>query len=191
MKWSLYALLLGSFLDLLIGDPHGFPHPVIAIGKLISVLERFFRRLCPKNTRGEILAGGLIWFFTAAISTAVPVLLLFAAQRISVYLRLALESVMCWQILAAKSLRDESMKVYHELEHGSIESARRAVSMIVGRDTAALDDAGVTRAAVETVAENTSDGVVAPLLYLAIGGAPRARRAAFWGKFSAGCAPAR
>lgn len=70
MKWSLYALLLGSFLDLLIGDPHGFPHPVIAIGKLISVLERFFRRLCPKNTRGEILAGGLIWFFTAAISTA-------------------------------------------------------------------------------------------------------------------------
>ena len=69
MKWSLYALLLGSFLDLLIGDPHGFPHPVIAIGKLISVLERFFRRLCPKNTRGEILAGGLIWFFTAAIST--------------------------------------------------------------------------------------------------------------------------
>ena len=105
MKWSLYALLLGSFLDLLIGDPHGFPHPVIAIGKLISVLERFFRRLCPKTARGEILAGGLIWFFTAAISTAVPVLLLFAAQRISVYLRLALESVMCWQILAAKSLQ--------------------------------------------------------------------------------------
>lgn len=62
MKWSLYALLLGSFLDLLIGDPHGFPHPVIAIGKLISVLERFFRRLCPKTVRGEILAGGLIWF---------------------------------------------------------------------------------------------------------------------------------
>ena len=85
---------------------------------------------------------------------------------------LVLEMIMCYQLLAARSLRDESMKVYHELEHGSIESARRAVSMIVGRDTAALDDAGVTRAAVETVAENTSDGVVAPLLYLAIGGAP-------------------
>ena len=172
MKWSLYALLLGSFLDLLIGDPHGFPHPVIAIGKLISVLERFFRRLCPKNTRGEILAGGLIWFFTAAISTAVPVLLLFAAQRISVYLRLALESVMCWQILAAKSLQGESMKVYAALKTATLPDAQKAVSMIVGRDTERLDEKGVARAAVETVAENTSDGVIAPLLFLAIGGAP-------------------
>lgn len=163
MKWSLYALLLGSFLDLLIGDPHGFPHPVIAIGKLISVLERFFRRLCPKNTRGEILAGGLIWFFTAAISTAVPVLLLFAAQRISVYLRLALESVMCWQILAAKSLQGESMKVYAALKTATLPDAQKAVSMIVGRDTERLDEPGVARAAVETVAENTSDGVIAPL----------------------------
>ena len=171
MKWSLYALLLGSFLDLLIGDPHGFPHPVIAIGKLISVLERFFRRLCPKNTRGEILAGGLIWFFTAAISTAVPVLLLFAAQRISAYLRLALESVMCWQILAAKSLRDESMKVYAALKTAPLPDAQKAVSMIVGRDTERLDEPGVARAAVETVAENTSDGVIAPLFYLALGGA--------------------
>ena len=171
MKWSLYALLLGSFLDLLIGDPHGFPHPVIAIGKLISVLERFFRRLCPKNTRGEILAGGLIWFFTAAISTAVPVLLLFAAQRISVYLRLALESVMCWQILAAKSLQGESMKVYAALKTATLPDAQKAVSMIVGRDTERLDEPGVARAAVETVAENTSDGVIAPLFYLALGGA--------------------
>ena len=171
MKWSLYALLLGSFLDLLIGDPHGFPHPVIAIGKLISVLERFFRRLCPKTARGEILAGGLIWFFTAAISTAVPVLLLFAAQRISVYLRLALESVMCWQVLAAKSLRDESMKVYAALKTATLPDAQKVVSMIVGRDTERLDEPGVARAAVETVAENTSDGVIAPLFYLALGGA--------------------
>ena len=141
------------------------------IGKLISVLERFFRRLCPKNTRGEILAGGLIWFFTAAISTAVPVLLLFAAQRISVYLRLALESVMCWQILAAKSLQGESMKVYAALKTATLPDAQKAVSMIVGRDTERLDEPGVARAAVETVAENTSDGVIAPLFYLALGGA--------------------
>ena len=171
MKWSLYALLLGSFLDLLIGDPHGFPHPVIAIGKLISVLERFFRRLCPKTARGEILAGGLIWLFTAAISAAVPVLLLFAAQRVSVYLRLVLESVMCWQVLAAKSLRDESMKVYAALKTATLPDAQKAVSMIVGRDTERLDEPGVARAAVETVAENTSDGVIAPLFYLALGGA--------------------
>ena len=114
----------------------------------------------------------MLWGIVSFLAAAVPALLLCLCGRVSPWLRLAVESVMCWQILAAKSLRDESMKVYHELEHGSIESARRAVSMIVGRDTAALDDAGVTRAAVETVAENTSDGVVAPLLYLAIGGAP-------------------
>ena len=79
---------------------------------------------------------------------------------------------MCWQILAVKSLRTESMKVYAALETGDLEASRRAVSMIVGRDTARLDRDGVTRAAVETVAENTSDGVVAPLVFLALGGAP-------------------
>ena len=79
---------------------------------------------------------------------------------------------MCWQILAARALKQESMLVYKALESGDIVASRRAVSMIVGRDTAALNDAAVTRAAVETVAENTSDGVVAPLLFLAIGGAP-------------------
>ena len=79
---------------------------------------------------------------------------------------------MCWQILATKALKDEPMKVYTALESGDLEKSRHAVSMIVGRDTARLDDAGVTRAAVETVAENTSDGVVAPMLFLALGGAP-------------------
>lgn len=94
------------------------------------------------------------------------------AQRVSVYLRLVLESVMCWQVLAVRSLREESMRVYAALQTGSLSAAQQAVSMIVGRDTARLDAAGVTRAAVETVAENTSDGVIAPLLYLALGGAP-------------------
>ena len=170
--WSLAALVIGFCIDLLVGDPHSFPHPVVLIGKCISVLERVLRCVCPKTPAGERAAGAILWGAVVIISTAVPALLLWLCGLVSPWLRLALESVMCWQILAAKSLRDESMKVYHELEHGSIESARRAVSMIVGRDTAALDDAGVTRAAVETVAENTSDGVVAPLLYLAIGGAP-------------------
>lgn len=99
-------------------------------------------------------------------------MLLWLCERVSLWLRLAVESVMCWQILAVKSLRDESMKVYGALESGDIRRSRYAVSMIVGRDTAALDDAAVTRAAVETVAENTSDGVVAPLLFLTLGGAP-------------------
>lgn len=165
-------LLIGFGIDCVLGDPHSLPHPVVLIGKAISALECVLRRIFPKTPRGERAAGAVLWLIVAFLAAAVPALLLCLCGRVSPWLRLAVESVMCWQILAAKSLRDESMKVYHELEHGSIESARRAVSMIVGRDTAALDDAGVTRAAVETVAENTSDGVVAPLLYLAIGGTP-------------------
>ena len=172
MKWSFYALILGFCIDLLLGDPHGFPHPVVLIGKLIDALGRLFRALLPKTKPGEIAAGALLWVFTAAVSTAIPALLLIFAQKISVWLRLALESVMCWQILATKSLRDESMKVYAALQTGSLSDAQRAVSMIVGRDTERLDEKGVARAAVETVAENTSDGVIAPLLFLSLGGAP-------------------
>ena len=172
MNWSFYTLILGFCIDLLLGDPHGFPHPVVLIGKLIDALGRLFRALLPKTKSGEIAAGALLWVFTAAVSTAIPALLLIFAQKISVWLRLALESIMCWQILATKSLRDESMKVYAALQTGSLSDAQKAVSMIVGRDTNRLDEKGVARAAVETVAENTSDGVIAPLLFLAIGGAP-------------------
>ena len=172
MKWSLFALIPGACIDLIVGDPHSLPHPVVAIGKLISLLERLFRRLCPKTKGGEITAGALIWILTAAISAAVPALLLWGAHWLSPWLRLAIESVMCWQILAARSLRDESMKVYTALKTGTLEQARYAVSMIVGRDTARLTEQDVARAAVETVAENTSDGVIAPLLFLALGGAP-------------------
>lgn len=172
MKWSLFALLIGFGIDLLFGDPHSIPHPVVLIGKLISALEKLLRRLCPKTRGGEQLAGGILWCLVVLLSTAVPAAILFLLHRISPWLRLAAESVMCWQILAAKSLRDESMKVYDALKTGDLERSRYAVSMIVGRDTQRLDADGVARAAVETVAENTSDGVVAPLLFLAIGGAP-------------------
>ncbi|MBR1659286.1 MAG: cobalamin biosynthesis protein CobD [Oscillospiraceae bacterium] len=172
MKLTFFALPIGFALDLLLGDPQGWPHPVIAIGRLISLLERALRRLFPKSPGGERAAGALLWLLTACISFVVPFVLLRLCGAVSPWLALAVESVMCWQILATKSLRDESMKVYAALEHGSLDDARRAVSMIVGRDTKALDDAGVTRAAVETVAENSSDGVVAPLLFLALGGAP-------------------
>ena len=172
MKWSLFALLFGFGIDLLVGDPHGIPHPVVGIGKLISFLEKGLRRLFPKTDGGEIAAGGVLWVLVVVICTALPAGILFLCDRLSPWLRLTVESLMCWQILATKSLKDESMKVYMALESGDLEESRHAVSMIVGRDTARLDDAGVTRAAVETVAENTSDGVVAPMLFLALGGAP-------------------
>ena len=172
MVWSLYALCIGFCIDLIVGDPHGLPHPVVGIGRLISLLERLFRRLLPKTKGGEIAAGVCIWVLTVLISAGPPAAILYGAQKLSVWLRLALESIMCWQILATKSLRDESMKVFSALRGGTLAEARQAVSMIVGRDTAQLDEKGVARAAVETVAENTSDGVIAPLLFLALGGAP-------------------
>lgn len=169
---SLLALLLGFGIDLLVGDPHSIPHPVIFIGKLISALEKLVRKILPKTVKGENFAGGVLWLVIVAVSTAVPALLLWMCYGISIWLGLAIESIMCWQILATKSLKDESMKVYDALQTGDIEKSRYAVSMIVGRDTARLDDKAVARAAVETVAENTSDGIVAPLIFLCLGGAP-------------------
>jgi adenosylcobinamide-phosphate synthase len=172
MKQSMLAIFIGFGIDLLAGDPHGFPHPVIAIGKMIRWLEKILRRIFPKTRRGEIAGGGLLWLITAVCAGAVPFFLLWLCGQIHPWLRLAAESVMCWQILAVKSLRDESMKVYNALESGDLEKSRYAVSMIVGRDTQRLDEAGIIRAAVETVAENASDGVAAPLFFLVLGGAP-------------------
>lgn len=169
---SLFALLTGAFIDLLIGDPHWLPHPVVLIGKLITLLEKLLRRIFPKTKRGENVAGGVLWLVVCALAFLVPVALLMLCYHVSPWLGFGMESVMCWQCIAAKSLRDESMKVKKALDSRDISASRRAVSMIVGRDTDALDEKGVARAAVETVAENTSDGIIAPLLFLAIGGGP-------------------
>ena len=170
--WSLYALILGFFLDLLIGDPHGIPHPVMYIGKLIDVTEKGMRKMFPKTVRGENFAGAAVWLIVVTVSAGIPLLVLHLAYGANCWLGLLLETILCAQILATKSLKTESMKVYQALQTGDLSKARYAVSMIVGRDTQYLDEAGVTRAAVETVAENTSDGIIAPMLFLAIGGAP-------------------
>lgn len=170
--WSLYALILGFCLDLVIGDPHGIPHPVVFIGKLIDLAEKGMRKIFPKTVRGENFAGAAIWLIVVTVSTGLPLLILWLAYWVSRWLGLVVETMMCAQILATKSLKQESMKVYDALKAGDLEKARYAVSMIVGRDTQRLDEAGVARAAVETVAENTSDGIIAPMLFLAIGGAP-------------------
>ena len=175
MKYELFcAMLLGFLLDCLLGDPRTIPHPVVCMGRLISWLEKAFRALFPKTRLGENLAGGCIWLVTVAVSFLIPWGLLKLAGMVSPWLRLLLQAIFCWQVLAAKSLRQESMKVYEALKTGTIEDARHAVSMIVGRDTQALDADAVTRAAVETVAENCSDGVIAPMLYFALGGGPLA-----------------
>ena len=166
-------ILLAAFgLDAVFGDPHYSWHPAVLIGKLIALLERQFRRGLPDTPQGQLAGGALLAVTVVTVSTAVPVILLRAASRINKKLSWALEAFFCYQLLAARSLRDESMQVCRALEQGDTEGAREAVSMIVGRDTEVLDEDGIARAAVETVAENTSDGVIAPMLFMAIGGAP-------------------
>ena len=165
-------LLAASGLDALLGDPHYSWHPAVLIGRMIAALEEPIRRRLPETQKGELAGGMLLAASVMAVSTAVPAALLAVAKKICAPLYTALQILFCYQLLAARSLRDESMKVCRALEKGDTEGARAAVSMIVGRDTKDLDEAGIARAAVETVAENTSDGVVAPLFYIAIGGVP-------------------
>lgn len=167
----LFALLAGFCLDLLFGDPYWFPHLIRLIGALIALLEKVLRALFPKSANGELIAGLFLVLLTIAIPAGTVFALLQLCAGISLWLRFALETFLCYQLLATRALRDESMKVYSALKSGTIEEARKAVSMIVGRDTERLDVTGVTKAAVETVAENASDGVIAPLIYLALGGA--------------------
>ena len=170
MSHSLAALCIGFFLDLLAGDPHSFPHVIRLVGRLISVAEKSVRALFPPTASGERAGGAVAVCAVLILSVPVPALTLRALYGLGRFWGLAAESLLCWQLLAVRSLRDESLSVYTALQAGDLEGARERLSMIVGRDTQNLDESGVVRAAVETVAENTSDGCVAPLFYMALGG---------------------
>ena len=176
MCYHIFAFIAGFVLDLLIGDPHFIPHPVRLIGSLISFLDKRLNcddgyNISEKKINLIKYKRGMLLAFTVIFATfAISVIIIVAAYSINLYAGVIAEAVMTWQILATKCLRVESMMVYDALRTDGVDAGRRAVSMIVGRDTSVLDAAGVTRAAVETIAENTSDGVIAPMLYTAIGG---------------------
>lgn len=170
MAQSLAALCIGFILDFILGDPHSLWHPVQGIGSLITGTEKVLRKVFSDKKRPLQIAGLLLVIFVVSVSVLLAGLLLWIAERIHPALGFGLSCILCWQMLAAKSLKTESMKVYTALEKEGVEAGRRAVSMIVGRDTKSLSEEGVIKAAVETVAENTSDGVTAPLFYMMLAG---------------------
>ena len=158
--------MIGFLLDLLLGDPYWMPHPIRLIGSYISWLDKKLRENTPIK-RQKAMGILLVIFVLVPVGTISGILLWISWLG---GFSIVMIAVMSYQILAARCLQVESMKVCRALEQNDIEAARYAVSMIVGRDTRVLNQVGITKAAVETVAENTSDGVIAPLFYLLIGG---------------------
>lgn len=170
MNYHILAFFYGFILDLLLGDPCFLPHPVRLIGKLISETEKRLRGSQPAESGKEIRRGTAMVCVVLVVVVTAAAGCLCAAYLMHPLVGVLLESLMTYQILAVKCLRVESMKVYRCLQEENLVQARAAVSMIVGRDTDRLDGEGIAKAAIETVAENTSDGVIAPMLYLALGG---------------------
>lgn len=185
MKYHMIAFFGGFLLDMLIGDPHFLPHPIRLIGNLIAEAEKWLLRKenmklaenmklteyeIDRNKAGKFRKGVCLVIFVLSITTAVTACILLFAYCIHPLVGIIIEMIMTYQILATKCLKVESMKVYRCLKNQNLSEARIAVSMIVGRDTQFLNEEGVAKAAIETVAENTSDGVVAPMLYTALGG---------------------
>ena len=173
------SIVFGFLLDLLLADPFRMPHPVVIIGRGITFLEKHLRRIFPDTPGGRRVAGRVLAFLIPATTLIVSAGLCFAAWILHPLVFFGLHTLWCWQALAARGLEKEAKNVWRTLtetspEEDRLPKARETVGRIVGRDTARLDEEGVIRATVETVAENYSDGVAAPCFYLMIGGAPLA-----------------
>ncbi len=164
------AMLAGFLIDCVLGDPVSIPHPVVLIGKAISYFEKRYREEFPKTEEGERKAGLCmnltVLLLTALLSSA----LVYISKAISPWLCFAVCTVMSWQIFAAKCLADEAKKVLKALREEGLDAGRKQVGMLVGRDTENLTEEQVVKAAVETVAENASDGVIAPMFWMLLFG---------------------
>ncbi|MCC8116855.1 MAG: adenosylcobinamide-phosphate synthase CbiB [Planctomycetes bacterium] len=169
-----FTLAVGFVLDLCLGDPRTLPHPVVWIGRSIGLGEKILRPLFPKSDTGQYRAGYVLVVIVCLGTLIATVAVLAVLSFLNPILRTLAEAFICYQMLATKCLADAAGKVLVALKSGDLVAARAAVGEIVGRDTASMSTADITRATVETVAENTSDGVIAPLFYFAVGGAPLA-----------------
>ena len=165
-------LILAFVLDALLGDPVWLYHPIRVIGKWISLTEKFLRQYFPANLWGERMAGVFLTILVVLPSFGLPAGIIFMAGKLYPWLAYVLEVFWMYQILAMKCLKVEALKVYDALAHQDIALARQRLSWLVGRDTVNLSEEEIVKATVETVAENTTDGVIAPMLFMAIGGAP-------------------
>lgn len=165
------AITVGCFLDFIFGDPQWLPHPIRFFGWFISNGEIVLRRFC-KGSKSEYICGAILVVLTLSIAFIIPFFILLLLWRINYFVAIVVHAVMCYQIIAAKSLKTESLKVYNELVKHDIVVARQRLSWLVSRDTDNLDFSGVARSTIETISENTSDGVIAPLIFMLIGGAP-------------------
>lgn len=189
IKERIIVICIGYLLDRMLGDPHGLWHPVQGIGKIIEWIEHLLWKVFKLNTDRDAdktkkrIAGAMLVILVLAIVLGISIALLYFSKKYCPWLNLALSCLICYQMLALKSLRVESMKVFHALngtktkrddkeltETEKLEKGRTAVSMIVGRDTKNLSKEEVIKATVETIAENTSDGVIAPLFYMILFG---------------------
>lgn len=176
MYERIMILIMALILDLVFGDPHNWFHPVMAMGRGIEWLEMLLRKAFGISEEAEedrmkkLVAGGILVVIELLVFTLIPVLVIHISRSFGENISWAISAFLAYQMLAMKQLKRESMKVFEALKKRDIKGAREAVSMIVGRDTKKLNEAGITKAAVETVAENASDGVVAPLLFMMVFG---------------------
>ncbi len=169
---NILSIYIGYIIDLIIGDPYSFPHPVIYIGKLIKVVENNIRKIF-KDEKYLKLAGFILWFITVGLTYLITYLVIRISE-FSMITFLIVNSFIIYTTLATKCLKDEAVKIYNILKSGDIKESRKQLSYIVGRDTSNLNEAEIIRATVETVAENTVDGIISPMFYAFIGGAPLA-----------------
>lgn len=170
LKYQFIVLTAGFLLDCILGDPEWMPHMIRIMGKAISFYSKRIRRILPKTNRGELMGGGILVLLMLLTFGGAGVLTLWLANLLHPIFAIILGTLINYQMLAMKDLKKESLRVYEALMHESLIYARKTVSRIVGRDTDQLDKTGIMKATVETVAENTSDGEIAPLFYIAIGG---------------------